>query len=152
MSRIRVYLVRHAKAEESAPGGDAARRLTPGGRRRFEALAEAVAGRLELRRIVTSPYARAAETAGILAAATGAPVEEEPALAPGRSTARELIDLALRAGAGTAVIGHNPELGEAVRLVAPSPPDKVRPGAVAAVDLGPGGDERLAWLEEPEEP
>jgi len=32
---LRVYLVRHGKAEQDAPGGDAARRLTAEGRAQF---------------------------------------------------------------------------------------------------------------------
>ncbi len=149
MQKIRIYLVRHGKAESDAPGGDGARRLTADGRRRFYALAGEVAERLELTRILSSPVLRARETAEILAAATGAPLEIADDLAPGRSGGRALLALARRAGAGAALVGHNPEMAEAIALAA-GKERKVKPGAVAALDFGSGGPE-LAWLEAPEE-
>jgi phosphohistidine phosphatase len=140
------YLVRHAKAEKDAPHGDAARRLTPEGRRRFVALAGGLAARLQVTRIVTSPLVRARETADILAAVTGAKVEEEPALASGSSSGREILALARKMGAGAALVGHNPEMAEAVALAA-GREEKVRPGTIAEVDARAGGS--LRWLEAP---
>jgi phosphohistidine phosphatase len=142
----RFLLVRHAEAEPSAPS-DAERRLTAEGRARFEAHARALAPSLRLSRIVTSPYARARETAELLAAATGGTVEEDPALASGRTSGVELLAAARRRGDGVALVGHNPEVAEAVTLVAGAP-TAVRPGAVAAVDQDASG-ERLAWIRAP---
>ncbi len=147
MTAVRFYLVRHAAAEPRHTSGDAARRLTPEGRARFAAHAHAVAGRLEVVRVATSPFTRARETSELLAAATGAPVVEEEALASGASSARELLALARRLGAGAALVGHNPELAEAVALAAGRALE-VKPGAVAAVDAE-GERFRLAWLEAP---
>ncbi len=146
--RVRVYLVRHGKAERDAAGGDAARQLTPEGRARFFALAGSLAERIEISRIVTSPFARARQTADILAAATGAPVAESPGLAPGCSSARGLLELAHGEGAGVALVGHNPEMADAVALAA-GHGQKMRPGAVAALDLTDAGAE-VAWIEAPE--
>jgi phosphohistidine phosphatase len=143
-----VFLVRHAQAERSAAGGDAARRLTPGGREAFGALAARLGPRLAVRRILSSPFARARETAALLAAATGAAVEEEPALASGASSGTELLAAARRAGGGAALVGHNPELAEAVAAAGRGDAE-VPPGAVACVELGPGGAARLLWLEAP---
>jgi len=98
-------------------------------------------------RILTSPAARARETAEILAAATGAPLEVSPALASGRSDGRALLRLAAETGAGAALVGHNPELAEAVILAA-GREEEVKPGAIAALDLLPGGP-ALAWLRRP---
>jgi phosphohistidine phosphatase len=106
-----------------------------------------VAPRLAVTRIVSSPLARARETADILGAATGAPVEEEGDLASGTSSGRELLALARREGAGVALVGHNPELEDAIAL-ASGAEEKVRPGAIAAVDLDDGA-ENLAWIEAP---
>lgn len=142
----RFLLVRHAEAEGSA-SSDAERRLTAEGRARFEAHARALAPSLRLARVVTSPYARARETAEILAAATGAAVEEEPALASGGSTGAELVAAGRRLGDGVAIVGHNPELADAVALLG-GRPVPVRPGAVAAVDFD-GAGERLAWIRAP---
>jgi phosphohistidine phosphatase len=44
-------------------------------------------------------------------------------------------------------VGHNPEIAEAVALAAGRGLE-VRPGTVAAVDLGPASS-ALAWLEAP---
>lgn len=139
--RRRFFLVRHGRAETSAPGGDEARRLTAGGRAAFAATARELAPELSLRRILTSPLVRARETAALLAAATGAPVEVEPRLASGASTGRQLLELGAALGPGVALVGHNPELAEAVALASDLDAE-VPPGTVAAVEL----DGRLAWL------
>jgi phosphohistidine phosphatase len=143
---MQLYLVRHAAAESNHPLGDSARRLTPDGRTTFEARARALAPQLTVARILTSPYARAVETARLLGAATGAPVEPEESLGSGRSSGLELIRIARLHGDGTALVGHNPEISEAIRLVggAEAP---VPPGAVACLEVDPDGDwPRLAWL------
>ena len=92
-------------------------------------------------RIVTSPFRRAVETATLLAEITGAPIEEDPALASGASTGTQLLALARRLGPGTALVGHNPELGEAIALAAGHEVE-VPPGTIAAVS--PRG--RLTWM------
>jgi phosphohistidine phosphatase len=130
----RFYLVRHAEAERSAShGGDAARRLTPEGRSRFVAHARALAGELAVARIVASPFVRARETADLLRAATGAPVTPDDALASGASSGRALLLLGRAYGAGTALVGHNPELAEAIARAA-GRDVRVDPGTIAAID------------------
>jgi phosphohistidine phosphatase len=146
MKLHRVYLVRHAKAEPKG-ADDALRRLTPEGRSAFVAFLEGNPEDLALSRIVTSPYARARETAALLAGFTGAPVEADDALASGSSSGRDLIALARRAPAGTALVGHNPEFAEAVALAA-GREVAVKPGAVAALDVEEG-EVSLAWLRAP---
>jgi phosphohistidine phosphatase len=149
MQAIRVYLVRHGDAERASEGGDAARRLTAEGRRRFHALAAGLGERLSLARVLSSPFARAQETAEILATVTGVPAEVEGELTPGRSSGRDLLALALREGAGVALVGHNPEMAEAIAIA-----DRrgvgvgvgVAPGTIAAIDLTPGGA-ALVWIE-----
>ncbi len=143
----RVYLVRHADAEPRTTT-DAARRLTATGRARFAAHARGLASTLSLSAIRTSPFERALETAALLAAATGAPVEEDPALASGASSGRELLELARRAPPGTALVGHNPEVGEAVALAA-GRGDAVPPGTIAALDVAADGTATLAWIRAP---
>ena len=139
-------LVRHARAEGHAAGGDAARRLTEGGRQAFAALARALAAELPVTRIVTSPYLRARETAALLAEATGAPVEVEPRLASGASGGRALLELGEALGPGAALVGHNPEIAEAIHLAGEGEPTvEVPPGTVAAVGRHGG----LAWVRTP---
>ena len=146
MTGHRVYLVRHAKAEDRRED-DGSRRLTPQGRARFERLLHALADRLALVRIVTSPLLRARETAELLARASRAPIEEDPRLGCGASGGRDLLSLARQAAPGTALVGHNPELAEAVALAAGKDVE-VPPGAVAALDVR-ARDVTLAWLEVP---
>jgi phosphohistidine phosphatase len=144
---VHFYLVRHGRAEASNPGGDEARRLLPQGRDAFADHARAVAPELAVSRIATSPFARAAETAALLGAATGAPVQDEPALRSGASGGSEVLRLGLALGGGAALVGHNPELAEAIALAA-GRPQEVPPGAIAAIDAD-GGAFRLAWLRAP---
>jgi len=135
------FLVRHGLAERRSAGGDAARRLTPAGRAAFAEVARAFAAHHRVVRIVTSPFRRARETALLLAAASGAPVEEAPELASGASGGAALLAFGLALGSGVALVGHNPELAEAVALAGGAEAE-VPPGAVAAVDLAG----HLAWL------
>ncbi len=144
MANDRVYLVRHARAAEAGPDGDAARSLTPEGRESFRALATALAPELGLARIHASPFRRAAETAALLAGAGGVSAVPDPALAPGASAGRALLALAARLGAGTALVGHNPEMAEAV-AVAAGRQTELRPGSIAAVDVAADGW-TLAWV------
>ena len=149
-----VYLVRHAVAEEVAPrGGDSARRLTVEGRRDFT---RAVAGlaRLEpeLTRILTSPLARARETAEILREQLPGPEPEEwPLLAPGAALERLLAGLR-GGGDSVALVGHEPGLGRLLSLaVAGRAGDgtPLRKGGIArigfAVTPRPGGG-TLVWM------
>jgi phosphohistidine phosphatase len=140
---VRFYLVRHAAAEREPAHDDAARPLTPDGRAGFRAHAHALAGSIRVALIATSPALRARETAALLAEVTGAPVVEEPALASGRSSGAEVLAVARRLGEGAALVGHNPELAEAIASASEEPVE-VRPGTVAALELD-GGRVRLVW-------
>ncbi len=147
MTAIRFYLVRHASAEPKGPGGDVVRRLTAAGHDDFADHARDLSSELHVTRIATSPFARARETADLLAAVTGAPVADEDSLRSGESSGGEILDLGRRLGAGAALVGHNPELADAVARAAGRTLE-VRPGAVAAIDADEAGF-RLAWLRAP---
>jgi len=140
-----VFLVRHAEASDGAPDTD--RRLTAGGRAAFSALLKALGPRLSVTRIRSSPFRRARETADLLAHATGAEPEPEDELASGHGTGRELLELARHAGPGTALVGHNPEVAEALAIAA-GKQVPVPPGTVAALDLS-GPAPRLLWSRSP---
>jgi phosphohistidine phosphatase len=138
------YLIRHARAEAAAPGGDPARRITPEGRDAFRDTVVSLADRLQLTSIHASPILRARQTGDLLAALTGASLEAEEELAPGAMTGRQLLELGRDLGAGAALVGHNPELAAAIALAA-GREVKVPPGTVAAIDL----EGRLAWMVHP---
>ncbi len=141
------YLVRHGEAEKCATGSDVARRLTADGRSRFAALAAALAPELRLELVLTSPLTRSSETAELLASACGGRVQEREARNSGRSGGMQILELGRSAGAGAALVGHNPEMAEAVTLAA-GLDQRVPPGAVAAVEAGAEGY-RLLWLRVP---
>lgn len=141
------YLVRHAEAAAHQGAGDAERRLTDAGRKGFADLATSLAPEMRVRRILTSPLVRARETAALLSQATGSVAAVEEALASGRSTGSDLLALGREAGDGSALVGHNPEVAEAVVLAAGGS-QRVPPGGVAAVEAGDVGY-RLLWLRSP---
>ena len=147
-----VYLVRHGKAEDQHPLGDGARALTSEGRREFRELAEELAAKpgLGLHTIATSPLVRAVQTAEILAEACG--VEEVPShaeLEAERATGQTVAALARQLGPGTALVGHNPSLAEALQVLLGLPDTpSFRKGAVAA--LLPGTPKwSLVWVVSP---
>jgi len=154
----RLYIVRHAVAEDESPGGlDSDRRLTPKGRKRFARMVERLVARgLEIDLVATSPLVRCRETAEIIAGGLGgAPrVEVVAALAPGADW-QSLVEWTVQQDAArVAWVGHAPCVG---RLVAVSIGDasaavRMSKGAIAAIALddGPGQPGELDWLVTPE--
>jgi phosphohistidine phosphatase len=138
------YLIRHGPAEQEHPHGDGARRLTDAGRTQLQSHFNALAAELHVKRIITSPLVRARETAELLAHTMAAvTLAEEPVLSAGRSSGRELLALMQELGDGTALVGHNPELSEAVGL-AERRAVVLAPGSVVALQWN-GGIPRVLW-------
>jgi len=155
---VRLYLVRHGKAEDVGPDGtDGARRLTEEGRRDFRRGAEGLASLgVRFDRILTSPLARARETAEILADVVDGPAPERlEALAFGDEA--EILAAVARAGEEVALVGHEPTLGKLVSLavcgrVGGGTP--LRRGGVACIDFARNaapGRGVLAWLLAPKQ-
>ena len=121
---MNLFVVRHGIAEDAKPGqDDASRALTHEGTRK---LRRAVQGMRDLGwrfdRVLTSPWLRAAQTADLLSPVTsGAPITTELLC---KSPQSELLALIAEATApakkrsGTAVVGHEPWLGELVAWLA----------------------------------
>lgn len=112
---MQAIFVRHAAAAKAAKGGDTARPLTDEGREQARATAEALqAMGVWVEVILTSPLARAAETADILAGVeTGAEVEPLEALAPpadALGVARRLRELCEAGVKTVALVGHAPTI------------------------------------------
>lgn len=109
---MQLFVIRHATAEDARPGhDDAARELTASGKAK---LRRAVRGlrALDVRfaRVLTSPWQRAAETARLLSAiATDAPIATDLLAQPPRA---ELLAMIAERTETTAVVGHEPWLGE----------------------------------------
>jgi phosphohistidine phosphatase len=112
-----LYVVRHGIAEEPTPGApDADRELTPDGVRKLK---RAIRGmrELDLRfgRVLTSPWRRAHRTAELLGSLLDepAPITTELLCQPPRAELLAQISEATAGSQrGTAVVGHEPWLGE----------------------------------------
>jgi phosphohistidine phosphatase len=126
-----IYLLRHGDAEPG-DGDDAARRLTAKGERQSEAAGRALAALdADLDACLTSPKARAAETARLACEALGLEPEVAAGLSGGDFDAHGLA-----AGRGDVLlVGHEPSFSnEIARLTGAR--TKLRKGGLAVVDSG----------------
>jgi phosphohistidine phosphatase len=124
-----IYLLRHGAAEDG-DGDDAARRLTAKGRRQADAAGRALAALgVSVDSCLTSPKARAEETARLACGALEIEAETAPELRGGAFDA-----LALSAGRGDVlIVGHEPDLSSEVgRLTGANV--KLRKGGLAVLD------------------
>ncbi len=127
-----LVLMRHGVAEDDHPDGDGARRLTDRGLERAAQAARGLAA-LGVRAdvVLSSPLVRCAQTAGLVAAAAGCAVHEDPRLAPGMTTGALLDAVQDHPGAGVIVAcSHQPGLSYALAdLTGCGLVDFRRPGA-----------------------
>lgn len=138
---MNLYLMRHAHAVEPDEwnGPDSERPLIEKGRRAAEAAAAGLARRTPpISQIITSPYARAADTAAIVATRLGVAVTPSDALAPHFDLARLTAMLAEAGWASDLLlVGHQPSLGLVLGalLGRPDRPVALKKAAVALVTL-----------------
>ena len=133
--------MRHGPAEDRAPSGrDSDRRLTVEGRAVVLTAARMLgAARSEpLATILSSPLARAVETAEIVLGETGAPrtqVALREELAAEEPPAFELFSELARAGIDALVVGHQPTAEIAIRSLCKGAPGlrAVRTATIAAM-------------------
>ena len=137
-----VYLVRHAKAGQRTAWteDDRLRPLSKKGRRQAEALVKAFGG-LEVRRVLSSPYVRCAQTVRPLALDRGLSLELTGALAEGAPLAGLLEILAGLDGVAVVACAHGDLIPAAI--------DHLRSQGVPADD----GDSKKGstWLLEREQ-
>lgn len=158
---MRLVIIRHAPAEDRvvfARSGraDAERPLTDRGREKMAANARGLHAIVpSLDAIATSPFARAVETAEIVAREYDAVrIERVSILAPGarRDDFLAWLHADRRPDATLAVVGHEPDLGQlAAWLVAgdPSPCFEFKKGGAALIELdrpATPGRGVLRWL------
>lgn len=147
-----LYLVRHGKAE---PGiEDAARPLTPAGRKAVRRMADRLAGTgMHIARLETSDLVRAKETAEILAAALGGTVVEADDLYPSANVERVVQRLPTDQREPLMLVGHLPFMGRlATSLLTGNPSAQLlrfRTGAVACLGNDNGWWE-LQWFLPPD--
>jgi phosphohistidine phosphatase len=115
---MQVFVVRHAVAHERDRKrwpDDRLRPLTAAGNRKFRKAAGGLARLLPRNAVIlTSPWLRARETAGILAAAHGGRFVECPELAGSEPTRAVFELLRLHARSALVIVGHEPALGKFV--------------------------------------
>lgn len=149
--------MRHAEAQPAGAGGDAGRRLTARGQLQARTAAAGLRA-LEVRvdRLLTSPLARALETALLLAEGIGAPAPETREVLDGNAPAEAILaELEALAEVGVvALVGHMPVVAELVALATESGGLGLGTASVARVDFaGPParGAGRLRWLRSAEQ-
>jgi phosphohistidine phosphatase len=154
---MQVIIIRHATAEDRGGGPDESRRLTAKGRAEARATAQALrAMGVKVERILTSPLARALETAEAVAALHGvAAAEPEEGLAPGgdfRALDRRVRDLAGQRVSCLALVGHRPMLNEYIAHLLAGEREvtvalsKAGAACVELADTWPKGPAALRWL------
>lgn len=115
---MRLFVIRHAIAEEAAPGqDDATRALTRDGVKKARRVVKGLRSLdVAFERVLTSPWLRARDTAALLAPLSDA----EPILTDllTQSPKAELLAMIAETGADTAVVGHEPWLGELIAWLA----------------------------------
>lgn len=154
----RLFLLRHGPAETQSPdGSDDARRLTDDGR----AQTLNVAGQLQRFAhhpdvILSSPLARAVQTAQIMEQTFDCPMQVASSLAHGRPT--ELIDELLRRPESVVLaVGHEPTLSRLVEQLCTQGQAghfvRLQPAGCACLDVSTvthkGGRATLLWLTTP---
>lgn len=160
---MRLYLIRHAKAEKrSAQGDDFSRALTERGLRQAAWLGERLAGETgDGLRLLASPARRAQETAEAISSSTGAAIEtiSSIGLDAGASRVVDVIQ-ALEPGGPVALVGHNPTFSLAAEMLLNGPGSssglELRTGQAAVLeieDVGApiGGATLVALLRMPED-
>jgi phosphohistidine phosphatase len=126
-----IWLLRHGDAEDSATD-DAARRLTEKGERQARAAGRALAAlEVEVEACLTSPKARAADTARIACQELGIEVVAEEALRGG-----DFDPEALAAGRDDVLlVGHEPDFSRAIAATTGARVE-LKKGGLAAIDDG----------------
>jgi phosphohistidine phosphatase len=145
---MRLYLMRHATAEESGPEGDASRRLTEEGRRQAREAGEALRDRrAALRAVLCSPRQRALETARIVADVLQVELQVTEALDSGAPLAGYPVVISIFGhGGDVLLVGHNPEIGTWASRMA-GQDLSFRPSTVCCFDIS--AKARLEWIRQP---
>jgi phosphohistidine phosphatase len=150
-----LYFLRHGKAGSPAGGDDEARKLTAGG---VDALQRAAPlwRRVNLRPdvVLSSPLARARQTAELVCEAIGGELLVDDRLRPGASWGDLARAMAQHPDARRVLfVGHEPDLSSAVAHLTGAASVRMRKGGLACVEFygipEPGGGE-LAWLLDPD--
>ena len=115
---MQLYVIRHGIAGERAPDSDdTARALTDEGHKKVKRVVKGLREvGIKFERILASPWVRAAETADLLAPLCEAPPLHTELLC--QSPRAALLEMIAKHGTDTAIVGHEPWLGELVAWLA----------------------------------
>jgi phosphohistidine phosphatase len=133
-----LFLLRHAHAGDAAgwAGDDDLRPLSDKGRRQASRLGEALARWSEAPDLyITSPRARARETAQLAAEPSGAAVVEDERLARPLDAALVADICAAHGASRPCLVGHDPDFSEVLGELLGTGPVPMRKGALARVDF-----------------
>ncbi len=154
---IELHLLRHAHASDPQgwSGPDDLRPLSEKGEKQAERLGRFLAGiGFEPDAIISSPKARAARTAEIVAGHLGVKVALDARLAGGLDLG--VVEAVLRDARDPrrpVLVGHDPDFTDLVELVVGPCGLTMKKGAMVRIDIGrplaPGGG-TLAWLVTPD--
>ena len=152
-----LYLLRHADAGDPLAwdGPDERRPLSGKGEKQADRLGRFLAGMgFKPDAIITSPKARAAQTAEIVGGHLGVPIGVDERL--GDPLGIDELERVLRAAGDPdrpVIVGHDPDFSELVEILCDTSRVPMRKGALARVDVGrplePGGG-TLRWLVPPD--
>ena len=138
----RVYLVRHAKAEDKGPDmSDFELKLTDQGKKDAGLMGKRL-GSMSLKPdyVITSPAARARETCSLVTAELGFPPEkieyEEDLFDAETSGFMEVLRSIPDEHSSVMVFGHNPSISEIAAYLCPEIVEGLSKGAVAAIRIG----------------
>jgi phosphohistidine phosphatase len=153
---MELYILRHGIAEDlSKTGADSDRQLTPEGRRKTAETARALAALgVEFDKVLSSPYARAWQTAEIVVEELGCPkllvrCEE---LASGEPMKALLAELREATCASLLIVGHEPDLSRLISVLLCGTPNlaiTMKKGGLARLSFGGRilpAEGRLDWL------
>jgi phosphohistidine phosphatase len=118
MAAMHLFVIRHAIAEEAAPGQpDSERALTDEGQKKLKKVVRGMREiGIDFDRILTSPWTRALQTAEMLAPLCDDPPLQTQLLA--QTPRSELLAQIAELAEDTAIVGHEPWLSELVAWLA----------------------------------
>ena len=134
---MRIFILRHGIAEDSAKGGDAKRALTDEGKKKMK---EAAAGfarlETEMDAIYSSPLVRAVQTAEIVSRAIGhhRKVEIMEQLAPGHGPDAVLKQLKGVKHRTVILSGHQPNCGDLASLLLGGASVEFKKGGICLIE------------------
>ena len=131
---MKLYFMRHGKAEEKKPGiSDEERKLTEEGKREVEFMVRSIA--LDPEVIYTSPLLRSIQTAEIVAQLLGAKLIVTEALHPSSASLSEIRKLLVPGMSSALFVGHSPSIENIIRDMTGGCRVSLDPAAIAAIEV-----------------